>query len=87
MKEKEMIDVSVTSSFVIITASIATTISKDILRVQKFIIVRVKERSQDSFNHVRSKISQRRQQAFEESTQRTRERAFITQDYSDNSDI
>ena len=45
MKEKEMIDVLVTSSLVVVTASIATTASKDILRVQKLIIVRAKERS------------------------------------------
>ncbi len=64
-----MIDVSVTSSFVIITASIATTASKDILRVQKLIIVRAKERSRGSSNRVRSEISQRRQRVFEESTQ------------------
>jgi len=45
MKEKEMIDMSVTSSFVVVTASIATTASEDILRVQKLAIVRAKERS------------------------------------------
>ncbi len=70
MKEKEMIDMSVTSSLVIVTASIATTTSKNILRVQKLVIVRAKERSWDSSNRVRSEISQRRQQVFEESTQR-----------------
>ena len=70
MKEKEMIDMSVTSSLVVVTASITTTASKDILRVQKLVIVRAKERSRDSSNRVRSEVSQRRQQAFEESTQR-----------------
>ncbi len=70
MKEEETIDVSVTSSFVVVTASIATTASKDILRVQKLIIVRAKKRSQNSSNRVRSEISQRRQRVFEESTQR-----------------
>ncbi len=63
-----MIDMSVTSSLIVVTASIATTASKDILRVQKFVIVRAKERPRDSSNRVRSEISQRRQQAFEEST-------------------
>ncbi len=70
MKEKEMIDISVTSSFIIVTASITTMTLKDILRVQKLVIVRVKKWSWDSSNCVRSKISQRRQQVFEESTQR-----------------
>jgi len=70
MKEKETIDVSVTSSFVVVTASIATMTSKDILRVQKLIIVRVKKQSQNSSNCVRSEISQRRQRVFEEFTQR-----------------
>ncbi len=65
-----MIDVSVTSSLVVVTASTATTASKDILRVQKFVIVRAKERSRGSSNRVRPEISQRRQRAFEESTQR-----------------
>ncbi len=45
MEEKEMIDVSVTSFSVVVTASIATTASEDILRVQKPAIVRAKGRS------------------------------------------
>jgi hypothetical protein len=43
MKEKKMIDMSITSSLVIITASIATMTSKDILCIQKLIIVKAKE--------------------------------------------
>ncbi len=70
MEEEEVIDVSVTSSLVVVTASTATTASKDILRVQKFAIVRAKERPRGSSNRVRPEISQRRQRAFEESTQR-----------------
>ncbi len=44
MKEEEMIDMPVTPSPVVVTASIATTASEDILRVQKPAIVRAKER-------------------------------------------
>ncbi len=70
MEEEEMIDMSVTSSLVVVTASIATAASEDILRVQESAIVRAKGRPRGSSNRVRSGASQRRQQAFEESTQR-----------------
>ncbi len=52
-----MIDVSVTSSLVVVTASTATAASEDILRVQKLAIVRAKGRSRGSSNRVRPGIS------------------------------
>ncbi len=86
MEEEEVIDVPATPSPVVVTASTATTAPEDILRVQKPAIVRAKGRPRGSSNRVRPEVSQRRQRAFEESTQRTRGRASAARDYSGDSD-
>lgn len=70
MEEEEVIDIPVTPSPVVVTASTATAASEDILRVQEPAIVRAKGRPRGSSNRVRSWASQPRQRAFEESTQR-----------------
>jgi len=57
MEEEEVIDVPVTSSLVIITASTATAAPEDILRVQKPAIVRAKGRPRGSSNRVRPGVS------------------------------
>ncbi len=59
MEEEEVVDVSATSSPVVVTAPTATTASEDILRVQEPAIVRAKGRSNSGKSFRRAGLPRR----------------------------